>query len=47
MSWCCTEEPEAYVGGQATADHLAEELVAVVGPEVAVAIRLRLDDPLS
>ena len=44
MAWCCTEEPDAYVGDQATADELAAELVAVVGPEVAVAIRDRLRD---
>ncbi len=44
MAWCCTEEGEAYVGDQATADELAAELVAVVGPEVAVAIRDRLHE---
>ncbi len=47
MAWCCTEEPEAYCGEHATAEHLVDELVAVVGPEVAVAIRRRLDDAPS
>jgi hypothetical protein len=45
MAWCCTEgeEPSAYVGDQPTAEHLAEELAALVGPEVAVAIRSRIN----
>jgi len=47
MAWCCTEEPEAYSGEHATAEQLADELVAVVGPDVAVAIRRRLDDAPS
>lgn len=39
MAWCCTEGDNAQVGTQTTADELALELEALVGPEVAVAIR--------
>lgn len=39
MAWCCTEEPEADVGSQPVAVTLAAEIEALVGPEVAVAIR--------
>jgi len=39
MAWCCTEGDNAQVGDLSTADELAEELEALVGPEVAVAIR--------
>ena len=42
MAWCCTEGDNAQVGRQTTADELADELQALVGPEVAVAIRDRV-----
>ena len=42
MAWCCTEGDNAQVGVMTTADELAEELQALVGPEVAVAIRDRV-----
>ena len=31
MAWCCTEEPEAYVGDRTVVESLADELVAMVG----------------
>lgn len=42
MAWCCTEGDNAQVGERTTADELAHELQALVGPEVAVAIRRRV-----
>ena len=42
MAWCCTEEPEAYVGDRPVIDSLAEELTAIVGDEVVVELRRRL-----
>lgn len=42
MAWCCTEGDNAQVGSRSTADELADELQALVGPEVAVAIRARV-----
>lgn len=42
MAWCCTEGDNAQVGLRSTADELADELQALVGPEVAVAIRDRV-----
>ena len=39
MNWCCTEGDNAQVGERTTAEELADELQALVGPEVAVAIR--------
>lgn len=42
LAWCCTEEPEAFVGERTAAEDLAAELAALVGPEVAVAIRRRV-----
>jgi len=39
MAWCCTEGENAQAGDQTTAEELADELQALVGPEVAVAIR--------
>ena len=39
MAWCCTDEPEPYVGADPVAVTLAAEIEALVGPEVAVAIR--------
>ncbi len=42
IAWCCTEEPEPYVGETSVIESLEEELTAIVGPEVYVAIRKRL-----
>lgn len=42
IAWCCTEEPEPYVGKTAVVESLEEELTAIVGPEVYVQLRARL-----
>jgi len=42
IAWCCTEEPEAYVGDVSVIESLQEELTAMVGPEVYVEITRRL-----
>ena len=45
LAWCCTEqrvEPSAYDGQHPVVETLAEELRAVVGPEVAVEITRRV-----
>jgi hypothetical protein len=42
MAWCCTEEPEAYVGDRPVIDSLADELDALVGSAVRVELRRRL-----
>ena len=42
MAWCCTEEPESYVGEQPVVDSLAVELEGIVGAEVYVELRRRL-----
>ena len=42
MAWCCTEEPESYVGDRPVVESLAEELEAVVGSPVYVELRRRL-----
>jgi hypothetical protein len=39
MAWCCTEGDNAQVSTEPTAEFLADELQALVGPEVAVMIR--------
>lgn len=47
MAWCCTEDEggvSAYDGTSPVAETLGEELAALVGPEVAVAIRTRLGE---
>ncbi len=44
MHWWCTEEPAARIGERPVAMSLAEEIEALVGPEVAVAIRRRVAD---
>ena len=44
MAWCCTEEPEAYVGDGPVIDTLAEELAAVAGQHVFVTLRSRLGE---
>ena len=41
MAWCCTEEPEAYVGDRPVIDSLADEIAAIVGDEVWVDLRRR------
>ncbi|MFZ4811453.1 MAG: hypothetical protein ACOYL9_08930, partial [Ilumatobacteraceae bacterium] len=41
MAWCCTEQPEAYVGDRAVIDSLGEELEAIVGTPVFVELRRR------
>jgi len=43
MAWCCTEEPEAYTGDRRVIDSLGDELRAVVGTEVFIELRGRLD----
>ncbi|MFP5320369.1 MAG: hypothetical protein ACLGIC_00825 [Acidimicrobiia bacterium] len=42
MAWCCTEASEAEDGDVPVAESLADELRALVGPEVAVEIRRRI-----
>ena len=42
MAWCCTEEPEAYVGDRPVIESLAEELDEIVGHTVFVELRRRL-----
>lgn len=42
IAWCCTEEPEPFIGETTVVHSLAEELTALVGPEVYVQIRDRL-----
>ena len=42
MAWCCTEGDNAQVGELVGRRLLADELQALVGPEVAVAIRDRV-----
>ncbi len=43
MAWCCTEEPEAYVGDRPVIESLGEELDEIVGHTVFVELRRRLD----
>ena len=42
MAWCCPDEPEPYVADGPVIETLATEVAALVGPEVAVAIRDRV-----
>lgn len=42
MAWCCTEGERAFVGETPVVESLAEELEAIVGPEVYVELRRRL-----
>lgn len=55
MAWCCTERDgqpatatssaaSAYVGDRPVAHSLFDEIVGLVGPDVAVRIRSRVDD---
>jgi len=41
LAWWCTDAPEARVGSVPAAEELADALGALVGPEVAVAVRRR------
>lgn len=43
MAWWCTEGTRAYVGDRPVVESMAEELTAIVGPEVFVELRGRLD----
>ena len=43
MAWCCTEEPEAYVGDRPVIESLGEELEEMLGHTVFVELRSRLD----
>ena len=45
MAWCCTEGDRAYVGDRPVIESLAEELEDLVGSEVYVELRRRLDRP--
>ena len=42
MAWCCTEGTLAYVGDRPVVESMAEELEAIVGPEVYSELRRRL-----
>jgi hypothetical protein len=42
MAWCCTEQPETYVGERPVVDSLGEEIRAIVGSTVYVELRSRL-----
>lgn len=47
VAWCCTDrnaDPSAFVGGSPVAESLADELAAIVGPEVAVEIGRRVGE---
>lgn len=43
MAWCCTEGERAYVGDGRVVDTLAEELTGIIGNEVFVELRRRLE----
>ena len=42
MAWCCTEEPESYVGDRPVIESLAEELEEILGTTVFVEIQRRM-----
>ena len=42
MAWCCTEEPEAHVADRPVVESLAAELEDIVGRDVHVELRRRL-----
>jgi hypothetical protein len=42
MAWCCTEGTRAYVGDRPVLESMAEELEAIVGPDVYAELRRRL-----
>ncbi|MCU1489612.1 MAG: hypothetical protein JWM85_1017, partial [Acidimicrobiaceae bacterium] len=43
MAWCCTEGARAYVGDRPVIESMAEELQEIIGSEVYVELRRRLD----
>jgi hypothetical protein len=43
MAWWCTEGTQAYVGDRPVIESMAEELQEIIGPEVYVELRRRLD----
>lgn len=43
MAWCCTEGDRAYVGDRPVVESMVEELTAIVGHEVYVELRRKLD----
>ena len=43
MAWCCTDEPETYVGDRPVIESLGEELEEMVGHTVFVELRSRLE----
>jgi hypothetical protein len=43
MAWCCTEGERAYIGSDRVVESLANELTGIVGTEVFVELRRRLD----
>ena len=45
MAWCCTEGSLAYVGDRPVVDSMGAELQAIVGTEVYVELRRRIDAP--
>jgi hypothetical protein len=47
MAWCCTEGADAYVGSTSVVESLADELTEMVGTEVFVQLRARLDSQKS
>jgi hypothetical protein len=45
MAWCCTEESAAYGGDRPVVESLGPELEAIVGTEVYVELRHRMESP--
>jgi hypothetical protein len=45
MAWCCTEGDRAYVGDRPVVESLGEELEVMLGTEVYVELRRRLEGP--
>ena len=43
MAWCCTEGTDAYVGDRRVIESLGDEIEAIVGTEVFVELRRRLE----
>jgi hypothetical protein len=44
MAWCCTEGDRAYIGDRRVVDSLADELTGIMGSEVFVELRRRLEE---
>ncbi len=42
MAWCCTDEPETYVGDQPVVESLSDELGELLGKRVYLELRSRL-----